>query len=119
MPSPPFSLCDDGDDRGMVGLGCPWRWARQSGQVLESESVGATCSYPVVFLWLRLRCISYPRRQAAGAVHAIDSDSVKEHGIFFWVHFVSSAFPVVVNKVPKKYTHLYCMPCNNADIINR
>jgi hypothetical protein len=84
MPSPAFSLCDDGDDRGMVGLGCPWRWARQSGQVLESESVGATCSYPVVFLWLRLRCISYPRRQAAGAVHAIDSDSVKEHGISFF-----------------------------------
>ena len=83
----------------MIGLGCPWRRARQSGQVLESESVGATCSHPVVFSvcdW-RLRCISDPpsRKQQ---VHAIDSGSVKEHVIsFFFLSILFLQRPLAIN----------------------
>jgi len=99
------------------GLGCPWRSARQSGQVLESESVGATCSHPGCFP-LRLRCISDPPsgKQQAGAlpVHAIDSDSVKEHGVSFFFGSILICF----FSVPKKVIHIF-IACLATMLINK
>lgn len=70
---------DDGDDRVLArllvvrGAGRGREW-KGSGQVLASESVGATCSHPPLFSLLAATATDPSRKQQQGAVpvHAVD-----------------------------------------------